>query len=57
MQDEGAKSGGPHGGNALNEGFLGTAAPRYTDVNLVVIILLMIPPIVLDFPSVRPSFQ
>ena len=22
----------PHGGNALNEGFLGTAAPRYADV-------------------------
>ncbi len=27
--DERAKSGCPHRGNALNEGFLGTAAPRY----------------------------
>ena len=33
--DEWAKSGGPHGGNALNEGFLGTAAPRYADVVLL----------------------
>jgi hypothetical protein len=23
---------GPHGGNAINEGFLATAAPRYADV-------------------------
>jgi hypothetical protein len=30
-----AKSGGPHGGNALNEGFLGTAAPRSADVVLL----------------------
>jgi hypothetical protein len=26
----------PHGGNAMNEGFLGTAAPRYADVVLLV---------------------
>jgi hypothetical protein len=26
---------GPHGGNALNEGFLGTAAPRTADVVLL----------------------
>jgi hypothetical protein len=24
-------SGGPHGGKALSEGFLGTAAPRYAE--------------------------
>src|ERR1700680_5030405 len=28
-------SGCPHGGNALNEGFLGTAAPPYADVVVV----------------------
>jgi hypothetical protein len=33
--DELAKGGGPHGGNALNEGFLGTAAPRYADLVLL----------------------
>jgi hypothetical protein len=27
-----AKSGCPHEGNAMNEGFLGTAAPRYADL-------------------------
>jgi uncharacterized membrane protein YozB (DUF420 family) len=30
-----AESGGPQGGDALNEGFLGTAAPRYADVVLL----------------------
>jgi hypothetical protein len=28
IRDERAKSGGRHGGHALNEGFLGTAAAR-----------------------------
>jgi len=33
--DEWAKSCGPHGGNALNEGFLGTAASFYADLTLL----------------------
>ena len=27
---------GPHGGNAMNEGFLGMAAPRYVDVVVLI---------------------
>lgn len=35
LYQEWTESGGPHGGDALNEGFLGTAAPRYADVVLL----------------------
>ena len=89
-----AKSGCPHEGNAMNEGFLGTAAPRYADLvvllefgmgvalligavvartrrsrlhawcqsaivllNLVVVVLLMVPSIVLESPSVCQRFR